>query len=69
MTPQKLKAKELIEKFIKVVDMDYGGMDRDYAKQCAIIVCDEVMKELKIYESAIHYKAFWSKVKTEINEM
>lgn len=73
MTPQKLKAKQLVDRFDSLDTKDPFDESQDMfyhnSKQCALIVCDEVMKELKTYESAIHYTTFWETVKTEIENL
>ena len=59
MTPKE-KAKELFDK------MKGFRVKHSHSKKCALIAVDEVMSELKIYESAIIYKGFWEQVKNEI---
>jgi hypothetical protein len=76
----KLKAKELVEKFMQLVYCYSGsGMltnsyDDDIAKQnakaCAIICVDEIMKSYE--ETNSHHGSvyeYWQSVKTEIQKL
>lgn len=81
MTPKE-KAKELIEKYLKL-DIEIGGQYDGYltmkmhdAKQCALTAVDELIKafnELSIKESgAIHIdfgQGYWGQVKAEIEAL
>jgi hypothetical protein len=56
---QKKKAKELVGKYSELVPDDFGGMDDELAKKCALIAVDEILKDtINIY--------YWHEVKTEI---
>jgi hypothetical protein len=66
MTPKE-KAKELVEKYIEFTDTsdEYG-----YAKQCALIAVDEILK-LVSDDLDLYYKdcIYWQEVKTEIQSL
>jgi len=62
----KLKAKELVGKFINVNYLkDYEGMHYPLAKECALIAVDEILK-LDIYKSDQYY---FEEVKQEIQKL
>jgi len=62
MTP-KDKAIELVNKYHNISLLaDYGGMDFEIAKQCAIICASELMTS---YNKWIEFE-YWHDVKTEI---
>lgn len=68
MTPKR-KAKELVQKFIDVPMLeDFKGMDKDLAKECALIALKEI-KSIIIEEmaSAIEKDQYWGDVRNEIN--
>jgi hypothetical protein len=78
MTPQE-KAKELIEKYQKL-DIEIGGQYDGYltmkihdAKQCALIAIDEIIEELKGFNSDDGYFVlridFWDDVKSELSKL
>lgn len=71
----KLKAKELLVKFTKVVPDDFGGMDKELAQKCSLIAVDEILKltpvngKLALMNySYINFK-YWEEVKQEINKL
>jgi len=66
MTPKE-KAEELIEKFGTYAVMWSGGIEveRQNAKQCALICCNEVLG----YMGADRGTAFWNEVKQEIEKL
>ena len=69
----KEKAKELIEKYLKL-DIEIGGQYDGYltmkmhdAKQCALIAVDEILTRMigsRAY--SFNEKLFWSEVKSEL---
>jgi hypothetical protein len=69
MKSPKEKAKELVDRFRNVDYLkDYEGMDEELAKQCASILCDEM---ILIGWNLPHYgnisgKVYWQQVKQEI---
>jgi hypothetical protein len=72
MTPKE-KAKELIKKF-EWLDTPYDGESgfNHNAKQCALIVVDEIMKVLDEFSVGVRHgfgELFWEKVKNEINKL
>ena len=69
MTPKE-KAKELVDKFIQYTPVEFEDRYR-YAKQCALICVDEVIKE-HYYESEnkeqlmqISGEAYWEQAKQQ----
>lgn len=74
LTPKE-KAQELVEKFTKHCYCDAQNNTIIYAKECALIAVEEVMKtpiNIKIY--AVYDKIYsgvewWEEVKTEINNL
>lgn len=59
MTTQQIKAKELVDKFVNIQSLkDFGGMDMELAKQCAIICCDEKIETL--LSNIGNQKHFWT---------
>lgn len=67
MTPKE-KAQSLIEKYEAVeFCKDFGGMDNELAKQCAMIVVDEVLKVIPEDKKAT--RAWWGWVKKELEEL
>jgi hypothetical protein len=81
MTP-KDKAKELIEKYLKL-DIEIGGQYDGYltmkmhdAKQCALIAVDEILEVVKFYEEKNGRLLidnirvmYWQEVKQEIENL
>lgn len=66
MTPEQ-KAKKLVNKFKDYVLIDYRGDEEpllEYQQRCALIVCDEVISELKQ-----ELKPYWNEVKKEIKKL
>lgn len=76
MNNPKEKAKELVNNYINVVPQDFGGMDKDLAKQCALIAVNEVLNILpqneyledrgEYYEN--RERLYWKEVKQEIEK-
>ena len=72
----KEKAKELIEKYLKL-DIEIGGQYDGYltmkmhdAKQCALIAVDEILTRMigsRAY--SFNEKLFWSEVKSELQSL
>lgn len=75
MTPHEIKAKELVEKFEYAEGWQTQNISKDYAKQCAIICVDEIIKEYdtKILSGRPSHlesrKHFWKEVKQSINNL
>jgi hypothetical protein len=78
MTPKE-KAKELIEKFNNIADIEsvWDGnkwvTSYDHAKQCALICVDEILNSVIVYSSELllinwsdEQLEYWLKVKQEI---
>jgi hypothetical protein len=69
----KEKAKELIEKYLKL-DIEIGGQHDGYltmkmhdAKQCALIAVDEILNSRPVItDSQVEYNNFWNDVKSEL---
>ena len=73
MTPKE-KAGEILMKFQNIESLkDYGGMDFEIAKQCAIITVGEIMNmpELVDVDAYIEYQItnYWQQVKDELNQL
>ncbi len=77
MTPKE-KADELFDKFYSTIPNDEMGENYKSAKQCALIVVDEIIKSSParspINDSSDfmpHFKAnkYWNEVKQEINKL
>lgn len=70
MTP-KQKAEKLVNNYINVVLQDFGGMDKDLAKQCALIAVDEVLdfrNALYLNEGSLAHQ-YLLEVKQEIEKL
>ena len=75
MTPKE-KADKLCMRFLMhthTENNDYG-INKDLAKQCALIAVDEILKSnpTKVTENAVWFKLnieYWQEVKQEINEL
>jgi len=72
MTPE-LKAKELVDKFENQFSymIEYGD-SRQASKQCALILCDEMIEVLPDFDLGIDANAckeYWENVKTEIQKL
>ena len=68
MTPKE-KAAELVEKFKPLCGGYWGGkINKAFAKQCAIIAVDEI---IKIEKHHIHdlWVEYWHEVRTEIENL
>lgn len=70
ITP-KAKAKELVEKF-RQHSFDFGRIT-EHAKQCALILCDEILSLHMISAMGrtmeLSEGEFWEKVKEEIKKL
>lgn len=67
----KEKAKELVEKYLDIVGRHYADCIY-YAKQCALIAVDEIIKELKknwFSGKRVFLEQYWHEVKTEIDKL
>ena len=64
MTPKE-KAKELVDKMWNINER-YGSIGFHEAKQCALVVVDEVIAEYGTFFQRIHY---WQEVKQEIENL
>ena len=61
----KEKAKQLVKNYINVVPQDFGGMDKDLAKECARICA----LELFFYNTNEEKRAWWIDVINEIETL
>lgn len=72
VTPERKKAKELIDRFWTYASMWGGGIkvQNENMKQCALITVDEVLKILiEVDENFTNYVSeitFWGKVRKEL---
>ena len=65
MTPKE-KAFELIDKYSLLVPIEFGGMDKNLAKQCALIAVDEILNSRKEQlVQSIKFYEYWTEVKRE----
>lgn len=62
MTPKE-KAQELFDKFYSAIPNDEMGKNYESAKQCALILINELMREDWYYEE------YWLKIKKEIKKL
>jgi hypothetical protein len=75
MKSPKEKAKELVDRFRNVDYLkDYEGMDEELAKQCALILVDEIINcdnnFIRILKhEATSGKVYWQQVKQEIENL
>ena len=77
MNDAKEKAKELIEKFFSVNDDKKSKLgcnpfiDKDYAKQCALICVDEIIDAIDWheFETPNNKIEYWQEVKEEIKKL
>ena len=61
----KEKSKELIDKYKPLCGGYWGGkINKEFAKQCALIAVDEVLINVSLGEYD-----YWEQVKTEINNI
>ena len=70
MTPKE-KAKELIDKYVKLTNnWVYGIKNWEHKKQCALIAVDEILSIELIKESVDnYYLRYWKEVKKEIEKL
>lgn len=79
MNEAKQKAQKLVRKFETAIVEELEGGDRMFkytAKQCALILCDEILFQYETLNSDLInglYRSekfvFWQSVKTAINEL
>lgn len=65
----KYKAKQLIGKYSELVPNDFGGMDDELAKQCALIAVDELIEEAYFTDGYYARQKYWQEVKQEICDL
>jgi hypothetical protein len=65
------KALDLVSDFYAVQSDEYDyGINWKMAKQCAIILVDEVIKDRERLKDALFYNSeYWGKVKQEIQKL
>ena len=70
------KAIELVNKYRNIsLLLDYGGMDFEIAKQCALIACDEVRNHIIMSTpiddpyANLFALEYWESVKNEIEKL
>ena len=72
MTPQQ-KAKELVNKFYRIIPLDKMIIDFNLAKKCALIAVDELLEATKRYDYTLgpnpSYNDYWLKVKYQIENL
>lgn len=69
MTPKE-KAFELIDKYSLLVPIEFGGMDKNLAKQCALIAVDEILNSRKEHlVQSIKFYEYWTEVKRELERL
>ena len=76
LSPQQ-KAKELLQSMMmstnSVINFTTGDMDylpqNQYAKQCAIIAVDEILKSMEDVMPHPPFESYWQQVKTEIQKL
>jgi hypothetical protein len=74
MTPKE-KAKDLVDKFFKPIDVGDDQMLRIFrsaAKQCALIAVDEIIslkRHFLDYDNESAFRKYWQEVKTEIENL
>lgn len=69
MTPKE-KAFELIDKYSLLVPIEFGGMDKNLAKQCALIAVDEIINSRKEHlVQSIKFYEYWTEVKKEVERL
>lgn len=68
---QEEKAKELVDKFEKILRNSNADIWTTPAKQCAIICVDEIMGNVPNQKNALNDEDFdwWNGVKTAINNL
>jgi hypothetical protein len=72
MTPQQ-KAKELVNKFYRIIPLDKMTIDFNLAKKCALILVDELLEATKKYDYTLSsnpiYNQYWLNVKSQIEAL
>jgi hypothetical protein len=72
MTPQQ-KAKELVNKFYRIIPLDKMTIDFNLAKKCALISVDELLETTKKYDYTLSsnpiYNQYWLNVKSQIEAL
>ena len=64
MTPKE-KSIELIDKYSLLVPIEFGGMDKELAKKCALLSVDDILQTFNVNwqwcSVSMEDKALWSK--------
>lgn len=71
MTSQQ-KAKELVNKFYRIIPLDKMTIDFDLAKNCALIAVEEILEDNRISYMILGVginKYYWLEVKKEIEAL
>lgn len=69
MKPEE-KAKEIYSKYTDALNIrDLRPTANPFAKQCALICCDEILEEIKSIPDQDGYIEFWTEVKTQIEKL
>ena len=73
MTPPEDKAKELVQSFRPYVwqriHIRSEGQEKEYAKACAIICCNEVLHTLSNAATSTEPYTYWQQVKSSIEQL
>ena len=70
MTTPKLKAEELILKFMRLQEPNYNWFHSKLAKQCALIAVDEIINHHSQEQGLYRIdKYYWNEVKQEIEKI
>lgn len=67
MTPKE-KAKELVVRFYDLIESSYSGY-YNTAKEMALYLCDEMLRELNSGENTWDAEVYWREVKQEIEKL
>ena len=69
MTPKE-KAFELIDKYSLLVPIEFGGMDKNLAKQCSLLAVYEILNSRKEHlVQSIKFYEYWTEVKRELERL
>lgn len=66
-TPKK-NAKRLISKFKKLVPKEFGGMELELSKKCALVCVEQVLGQLPYHDEHEDVE-WWKEVKQEIEKL
>lgn len=72
MNKENTKAIELVNQYVLFVPIEFGGMDKELAKQCAINLVHNILLEHQMFPyNTIFYERqeFWKKVLLEIEKL